>query len=566
LNAYRSFEIDQGDPAVADAMFVKLAFHGSGGGTAPVEVQDAMLAFASRLYTEITQSAPPESISATPEDNQPGGTMTPTPPSMIEATAEPPSGGPGPLPMPTLEPARIPDLFRDRIDLQARMGETAPFLQEIVGWEPGYRSTGYCGEGPFRWLDSQHLLLFPIVGLEEGMGLAEWTRPLVLDLGEGDKWLPPSDGAVSGCDLPVWSDSMGVLMSTQGGELWVSRPDGQVLWQVPGSAPLDLAPSGRRVLAGTTWVDLENGETVRLERFDWDGLFKPAWSFDERRLFNCCFIYGDVDDGPATRVDLGSLRQVGRGVSPGFSGIQNLFVGDGNLVMMEWDFFEGDSIGFVPLIDPVEEEYQSLHELANLPEDNPCGAPEIGPGGQFAWVPCGLGAYLVDLSSLQVQGLRAQGYPPGSRLVSWSPQGEYAFVQTGSRDGFEIVGLEREVRQTIEATNVIGSAWDPTGNLLAALTGDGARLFLLEVPTSTGQELDLPARGVEVAWSPTGTSLAIREEEGSLWWVPEIRSPKPEVIVSSDEGMDYVRFSPDGNRLAFRIGRKVGVITLDHHP
>lgn len=121
-------------------------------------------------------------------------------------------------------------------------------LRRVTGWEHGLRSSDY--GRPYRWLDSTHLLLFPLVGEQEHemLGAVEHTLPVVVNLNIG-------------------------------------------------FTSLHLSPSGRRLLVGFVWHDLETGQMV-----DFSGQHKwtmgnPGWSSDETRLFDCCFGYADANLG-----------------------------------------------------------------------------------------------------------------------------------------------------------------------------------------------------------------------------------------------------------------------------
>jgi len=215
-----------------------------------------------------------------------------------------PTTAPTPRLEPTLKPtinaSMLPDQLRSAIRLHAEGSLNNHPLRRVTGWDYGMRSTIYC-DGSYRWLDNAHLLLYPVTGEEKGMGIDEYTLPIVINLNNGNTWLPVADGSTF--SLPLWSDKLQQLISIQGRQILLLDPDGAVVQRYTGPAGAFapnsdsnslLSPSGQRLLTGYVWRDLTTGRTV-----DFSGQHKltmgdPTWSSDETRLFVCCFGFADT--------------------------------------------------------------------------------------------------------------------------------------------------------------------------------------------------------------------------------------------------------------------------------
>ena len=89
---------------------------------------------------------------------------------------------PPPTFVPTVDPKELIDRLEGAFVIKEQPGTNGHSLLQITGWDYGFRPSGYCEHGPYRWLDENHLLMFPNVGQEESMGTIEWTRPVVIDL------------------------------------------------------------------------------------------------------------------------------------------------------------------------------------------------------------------------------------------------------------------------------------------------------------------------------------------------------------------------------------------------
>ena len=508
---------------------------------------------------------------------------TPPAPTLIPATVPsapptaPPTATPFPTPvprptlLPTLDPATLPDLLSAAFSLQQEAGIEGHPLLRLTGWGYGLRSSGYC-QGPYRWLDSGHLLLFPLAGQEEGMGVTEWTLPLVANLRSGATWLPPMDGRDGDCfresGSPLWSEALQLLVATQGGEVVLLDADGSVRQRFPGGGPLYLSPSGRRLLAGFVWGDLESGEQVDFTGQGKETMINPAWSADETRLFDCCFLYADAVIGRYARLALGSLSQRGVGVGSDFPGITSRWGGNDTRVIVEWDFFQGDKPGAIPLINPAAQVYTDVRAMAGLPLDEPCGSPRVAPDGKHLWVRCGPlepaasgSSYLIDL-----EAMAAQKSGGALQFISWSADSKFVLVgrnlNPAAREGeyllFSVAG--GEMRALAEGP-LAAPTWAPQGGRIAFLAGDRRTLTVLGAADQQVTQSSLPQPVTLLSWRPQGDGLAALAEDGRLWWVSDLAGAVDPLTPTRPAVRD-LRWSPDGEYLAFVSAADVYVVSI----
>ncbi len=338
-----------------------------------------------------------------------------------------PTPAPAPTPLPTLAPEGLADRLEGAFAVQELPATNGHPLLKITGWDYGFRSSHYCEDGPYRWLDETHLLLFPKVGEEEGMGIYQWTWPVVANL-DGRSWLPPIDGRINHCGSVEWSQALRSLISSQDGNLLISNLDGELIKRiaVEGGSRFMISPSGGRILVANTWIDLSNGKEVE---FNLDasiaGPFYPAWTQDEKRVFNCCYAYLDASSGEARQFELGGLAQAGRGLSPGFNGIESRWVLSDTHSMTLWDFYMGDQWGIVPLFVPEAQAYVDVRDLVGIPTDKPCWLSSISPDGNLIWIQCGeqeQDGYLIDLRSYE------KNWFTGKQIFGWSADNQFALI------------------------------------------------------------------------------------------------------------------------------------------
>ena len=210
--------------------------------------------------------------------------------------------------IPTIEPAKIPDLLNNSLSVETLDAFNGHNLQRITGWSNGFNG-GLWNRGSssnaqdYLWMDTSHLLLFPKTGETQE---PNWTtinaRPVVMNINTGKIWLPPTDRSLNdgrwfNIILPRWSPKLQVLVTGEnlGDEEGVSTftTDGKRVAHYEGQL-VDISPSAERVfIAGDTWIDLTSGKKVN---FGWGPGFGyeverwfPIWSRDENQIYFCCY-------------------------------------------------------------------------------------------------------------------------------------------------------------------------------------------------------------------------------------------------------------------------------------
>ena len=497
-------------------------------------------------------------VTALPELKIPA---TPTSTPRLTITAGPaelaPSLTPSPTPLPTIDPSMLPDMLSKAFSVHTLEGVNGHKLRRITGWRFGFRR--YC-RGSYRWMDAQHLLLSPLTGQEAG-GMGEWrdwTRPLVIDLRTGKVWLPPPDASTYYCEQQEWSQALGILITSDQGETLTYTPDGSLLKRYPGSMSY-LSPSGTKIMAGDTWIDLRTGEMVD---FGWDLAqwpYRPAWSSDETRLFQCCYNYGDAGVGTGYSFNLpDKLQPAGRGI-PGLLSVGTSWVLDDAFVLIDWDFNADKEVN-VPLIDPISRTYQDLHDLAGIPEDVFCdGFPEVAPGGEYVWLQCGRPGdsigYIIHLATFQAEPF-SDFY-----IMSWSKDSGYALINSYNDDIMRILALSTKVLEPLPAyTPGKPYAWHPAEGIFAYFSEGGHTLVVLDAKTWLAQELPLPAAFNSIIWGPTGSDIALVAEDGSLWQAQYPGLEAVEQLSPPLPGVHGVGWSPDGKSLALVSGADIYVV------
>jgi len=524
---------------------------------------------------------PTETLVPTPTQwVPPTETLVPTPTQWVPPTAIPtrqptanPTSSPFPVPPPTLvptvDPAALPDLLGAAFAVQQESGMDGHPLRRVTGWEYGLRSSDY--GRPYRWLDSTHLLLFPLVGEQESemFGAVELTLPVVINLDSGATWLPVPDR--DSYLWPVWSDALQVLIVAKEGKILLLNADGDVVQTYTDRNPRDasftslyLSPSGRRLLVGFIWHDLETGQIV-----DFSGQHKwtmgnPGWSSDETRLFDCCFGYADAQTGQYGYFELGELRPVGRSGPFGedFSSLRGHCVLNDTRALVEWDFFEGDEYGVVPLIDPLSETYEDIRILAGMGTDAACRTLKIAPDGGSILVHCQTESYLVDLHSFFAHSMTGD-----LSFASWSADSQFGLLvrdldRETQRGEYLLLPAHGDVPEPVAETPVIAPAWSPQGARLAFLTDEARTLAVLDVAEHVVTKVTLPQPSVRPIWDPDGHSLAVQASDGSLWWVPDPAVDQAEQLTPPLPPVRDVSWSPTGDRLAFVNATDVYVVDV----
>jgi len=365
-----------------------------------------------------------------------------------------------------------------------------------------------------------------VTGEIEGMGTGEYAMPVVLNLNDGQTWQPVSNGPTPGCDRPLWSDYLQVVISVNERETALYTSSGAIyrLYDV-GNRLYNrtyLSPSGRKALIGSTWIDLETGQTVNTGNIWGSSAYDPAWSTDETRLFECCFQYADVRGGETKTPHWGKLSPVGRGgPGPGERHISSHWVLSDTRVMVDYQFMEGEQDGVVPLIDPVAGTYEDIRTLAGVDKIFSCMG-RAQNDGEHAQLFCNKGgSYLVDLRSFITATL-----PASTRSA--------AMTSTISRDNQQW-------------------AW---------LSSEGRVLNVENLSAQSTLQLTLTQPATQVVWHPNNVGLTAVSNDGSLWWIADPKINHIEQLTASLPEVRDVKWSPSGDKLAFVSGLDVYVVNV----
>jgi hypothetical protein len=348
----------------------------------------------------------------------------------------------------------------------------------------------------------------------------------------------------------------------------------------PGDKPLHLAPSGLRLLAGNSWLDMETGQSVTLADWQPAPYAKPGWSADERRVFACCFNYADLGSGQSWfQSEFPGFFIGGRGSWPGEEAFsRSHWVANDSRVMIDplaiWFIADDDPHRLVvPLFDPASQTYTDLVTQLGLELPGTCwGWP--APGGAHAWVECLVQqenqmvphhtAYLIDL-----QAMRATPVEGGLEFRSWSPDGRFAVsylapathAEAGATWLFTPAGLRRQAADAA----AIGVHWRETQPVAALRFEDRrlVRIFPAEGLTPRDLAMDQPV--VEFAWQPGRLGIALATEDGRVWWVANASDARsaPVEVAPAMPGLHSLRWSPDGRRLAFVHEDSVYIVTIE---
>jgi hypothetical protein len=500
-------------------------------------------------------------------------TFTPAPKNSIPPTPSAPASPPpsrvvqptlspiitmNPTLVPTIGPGWEPEVLRQSYQINTVAVADGYRLTRLSSAVLGLRSADYCQTGPYQWMDDTHLLIFPLVGQEEGMGITDWSYPLVADLDQQRVWAPDinSRRPIRNCnEEPAWSDATNRLYSPTDGKILVYLPDGSPDQTIHESGPVLISPSGKHLLTATSWIDLESGRSA-VHSLQLSTVFALAWSSDETRVFGCCYQYFDSATGKTSQFELGSLLPAGRGVSPGFSGVQSSWVVSDTYATIEWDMQSSDSRGQVPLIVADTQAYIDLRDVSGMDPNTPCQLTSISPDRLKVWLGCDGGSgRLVDLTTFTFRFFSSD-----SILVSWSMDSQAGMVNTAN-NWRVFASLDGEwITPLIPAGRA--AAWSPEGHQLAAISNDGTQLTIWNLETQTPGLLSLPGIFTDLAWAPDSSRLALQNSDGSVWLLPDLNHAAFEQLTPSLPQVGILQWSPSGEALAFTSTSEVYVVRL----
>lgn len=465
--------------------------------------------------------------------------------------------------------------LRRAIAIRPANNETPHPLIHVGGWPDGFRSAGYC-HGPFRWLDADHLLLFPLVGytnwFEDPTG-GEVTLPLVVDLREE---MAPWTTAVATdrCKLPVYSAVLNRLIDVNEGQVQLFRLDGTPEQTYPGGMPLALAPSGLRLLAEHTWIDLASGETAPLDAAPDDRyLWNPRWSADETRLAECCLTYVDAETGEWQWPNqIQDIFFGGIGVGPGWLPDQSdaHWVMDEQFLLFESQasFIQGGRYNPIPLIDPVSKTYEDIRPRLGLDDENQSCFIDVAPTSQFGVIGCNTilenesrppGEHLlVSLTPLTT----VTTLPGALTFVAWSPDGRFYLYWDNDDQSLWLAAVEGGPARQISDEPIWAYDWSPTSQVLAYWTAQSEKIHLFDMVTGETHSLSFPHAVERFVWSHQGTMAAVLTGDGRLWHVrlqPEMTQTP---LTGPTPGVASIAWSPDDGKIAFAGEGGVYVVLL----
>jgi len=510
------------------------------------------------------QTPLPPPPTTTPVSYPPIPTLTPFPSATFGPSPTPfPTYPPLPTLIPTVNPTELPGLLLSSLRLESLENFNGHSLQRVTGWEYGIRQTSNCRS--YGWLNDTHILFDPIVGEEEGMGVAQFSQPIVINLNNEQMWLPPVADLRS-CGLPLWSESLQQLISRDTQGAVIHNADGQVIQYFPAGFDLSLSPSGKSLLTSSTWRNLETGKTIELN--DRPQAWMTVWTLDEARVFDCCYSLADATTGQYTNFSLGQLQLVGRDGGDLYA----RWVLSDTRVVFHWDFTENDKYGMIPLIDPSTQTYQDIRVLAQLGSETSCGFPEIAPNGNYLIVGCGLPmaqlppnrslSYLIDLRTFISRPLSND-----LQFINWSPDSSFALlaVNYNSQEQnrtYNLLPISGGDLIPLSTSPTLAPVWSPSSSHLAYLTEDGKSLITLEVATRASRIILLPQPFLNAIWHPQSNALALLASDGSLWWVPDFNADHVEQLTPPLPTPRDIHWGPSGTHLAFVSGPDIYIVAV----
>jgi hypothetical protein len=513
----------------------------------PVTPPGTVAAFSNTLTPAPVISIPP--TPATPAVPLSSSTVLPT---LTPTTAL------NPTLVPTFEPNWEPADLQRSYQIGIETGANGYQLTRISSPVFALRSPDYCQAGSYQWMDDTHLLVYPLVGQEEGMGTTDWSYPMVVDLNQQRLWFPDlnSRRPIRNCnEEPAWSAAMNHMYSPTNEKILVYLPDGSQDRAIQESGPLLISPSGKHLLTADSWIDLESGRSIA-HSLQLTTVFALGWSSDETRLFGCCYQYFDSATGKTSQFELGSLLPAGRGVSPGFTGIQSAWVVSDTYSTIEWDMQSSDSRGQVPLIVADTQAYIDLRDVAGMAPNTPCQLTSISPDRLKVWLVCDSGSgRLVDLTTFKFRS-----FPSNSILAGWSMDSQAGLVHVA--DNWRVFSAQdgEWISPPIPAGRA--AAWSPAGHRFAAISNAGTQLTIWSFDTQTPSPTSLPGSFTNLAWAPDGSRLALQNSDGSLWLSQDPDHATVEQLTPNMLQVGTLRWSPSGAALAFTSASDIYVVHL----
>jgi hypothetical protein len=485
---------------------------------------------------------------------------------------------------PSFEEAAVPGILQSHLALETLSSFNGHILQRISGWKFGFKS--------LEWMDSDHLLLYPVVG---GDQLHSIGYPAIASLDSNTFWIPlPSKRRFDNYSaLPRWSQPLGVLVvAASDTSVAVYSPDGQVRKVYEGEF-VGISPSATKLLIDDRWIDLGSGKTVD---FTWDNdplanelsasYFPPIWSPDEMRVYVCCYRYGDARTGESLVMPMGGVTIEGEERKRSLEAFGGTWVLNDKYLLPIWNGGWDGRYSAVYLFDPAAKTYRNLSALAGMlyedwqGADPYCTQPSAQNGGRYVWVDCVDGGHLIDVATF-----RSRTYPPpadgpygggyyNTRDMEWSADGN--FVWFNEEEGKSILsGATGELKPL--PRDCYGFEWHPKDNVLLCMSNDDQKLLLLEAQTlSVKKEFALPAKFGGFSWSPDGKHIELVASDKSIWHLDYPRldnleqlTPPLSQLVGQDSSIPLTSnplWSPDHTTIAVQGTDGIYIVHVNDAP
>lgn len=485
--------------------------------------------------------------------------------------------------IPTIYPTDLSRLLQSAFKVETLVGISGHRLRSITGWSNGFNKNYWWVDNfqGYEWMDSNHILLFPIVGeVQRPNWRTTLDRVVVLNIETGAIWLPPSDLSdpeylVLKFLLPRWSPEAKVLITAEntGNDnntkegITTFKSDGTFVAHYDGRLT-SVSPSGNKILmADDTWVDLNNDKKVE---FNWDGgtytpRWHPIWSLDENQIYICCYFYGNARTGESYHLPNEDTIFEGKPIDfeKSLHHSHGVWLNN-NYVLAEADGFYSAISGFedvIPIFDVSSKTYRSLIKVANLPYDltditTRYATKDISPKGDYMWVhkvyyPTG---FLIDLKTF-----RSWEYAGN---LSWVKNGEYAII-----DSKLLVLSSKELKAMPPDTQC--SNWHPTKGICLSLTTNEqgtSTLNFLNVQDMSVQKTALSTPLFNQAiWSPNGDYIILKTEDKALWKIDYPSLENMEQLTRPIAAMDIesIIWSPDYEYLSFGGGANIYIVDIN---
>jgi hypothetical protein len=487
-------------------------------------------------------------------------------------TATPrPTQRPYPSAIPTIAAEKIPGRLQAELSVEKLAATNGHNLRRVTGWENGFKD--------YQWMDSKHLLLFPIVGeYADPFANTLDARPVVITLDTAQTWLPPADRVNEQSErgkilLPRWSPKLDFLITAETVGEGAAAKEGVSIYNSAGKLLkhyagrlVDTSPSATKMLiADDTWVDLSTGKMVD---FGWDFTgnvhrWLPIWSPDETRVYFCCYFYGNAMTSESYTIPDANLQTDFSNYPhhPHGTWLQDSYV------LVQFDVNTRGS-GFIPVYNTHTRKFSNLGKLANLPDefnDNLRAYLSFSPNRDYMTVDGGLrsgvanpppAGYLINLKTFKSQ--------PYFSDVDWSTNGEFAIVDS------KVLALSSGEIKALPA-GLHCDVWHPTRGICATVSTDANKqqvLAIQDLHSMSVQKVPLPAadKFAGLRWSLRGDRIALTTDNGVIWQIDYPGLKNLEQLTPLLENMENLTWAPNGTQLSFMIGKDIYLVDASSQP